>query len=629
MRAKFNLKAIVSLVLSLVMVFAVTGCFNSSKGNGNLTVIRMVVGDNAYGKDLLEDQASRFAILHEKDSYAPGKEGVKIEVEFSGSALTINESILSEGYHIIATGDGYTKAFSAGQNGFVANLNDIMTTEIEGENKTIADKIPDSNKWSYYLDSKVDNLESGYYGLPYTEAYGGLTFDKDIFDTGFYFASAEEENVNTYISEILPGNIQYNFTDASGEKTLGPDGKPNTGDDGLPSSLYELIALCEYLTYEGIPPFLITSQPNFYINYFVEALYVSLLGYENGKALKDFDSDGVDVVVGYTDDELFPGEKGISGVKKPITQRVTIEEKDGYYLSHSLEKYYAFAFIQLAEQNEWFKDVVDAKTAQLNFLLGYHQTERRGAMLIENSYWVNESRIRGNFDNYKIIDGSKPAASRNPDREYRWMSLPVNISTMVDGTDVNVNTGLSIESKKGENPTLYIPDGGYYCVNARFSNDQEIMSAISDWFKFIYSDAELSWYTAKANYGYMLDYEIADVDYDNASAYTKHFIDTLRIANKVYPYGTSTVYKNNYSKLGKQGGSASYLFGGGDLGTTNVRAFLKQKASTGNPVLACFEDKIINISGWSGYFGSNAEVPEAQKYPVGHPKAGQDIKYEG
>jgi hypothetical protein len=348
-----------------------------------------------------------------------------------------------------------------------------------------------------------------------------------------------------------------------------------------------------------------SGKMGFYINYFTEALYVSLLGYENGSALKDFaTTKKVDVVTGYTDEDLF---EGLPGVKKPITAQVEINEKNGFYMSHSLEKYYTFAFMELMEEKEWYhadsnEPNVGATTAQLDFLFGLHEPERRAAMLIENSYWNNESRIRENFADYNTFYGET-----HPNREVRWMSLPVNIFTSVNGTnDVEITDGIT-ESTKGEPITLYIPDGGYYCVNARYQNNTEIMSAIKDWFLFYYSDAELSSLTAKTGYNMMLEYDVKDSDLTDSTSYVKSYAKLLKDANKVYPYGTSSVYKKQRAKLGKQGGSASYLFGGGDLGTTPVREYLKA-----NSVLKCFEEKIITFTDWNGYFGTGAgnEVPE-------------------
>ena len=647
MKNKFlsRVKSIIALMMCLIMVSGFVACSTGGGDPKNVTVIRILTGDNAFGLDLLRDQGKRFAELHKDDSYAEGKTGVLFKIEHDGAAITLDEGMLNEGYHVISTGSGYITAGGAASNGWIASVDDIVTEVNPYDGKTIASKIPAFTKKAYRLDSSQDpeNTPNGYYGLPSQEAFGGLTYDKDLFDRdGYYFADPAKydatnvDDFSFYKSEILGDNVTYKFTSDLESRSVGPDGLPETEDDGLPSSLYELIVLCEKLDNDSIKPFIMSGKMNFYINYFTEALYTSLLGYEDAKALLDFKSDEVDIVVGYSDEDLFPGPNGLENVKKPITQKVKIKENCGYYMSQTVEKYYTIAFMQLMEQQNWYASAANspnkgAADAELDFVFGLHQPARQGAMLIECSYWVNESRIRENFKDYDIMYGKT-----HPNREFRWMSLPVNISTTVDGTNTTVNTGINNESKKGEYATLNISTGGFYCINARYANNKEIMDVLTDWFRFIYSDQELSWLMAHGNYSYLVNYQLDDSlipaqseELNKAPSYTRSFMNLLKTANKVYPIGDSKVYDNNKAKLGKQGGSASYLFGGGDLGTTDIRSYLLSKANKANPVLVCFEEKMLDINKWQGYFGSNAEVPEAQKYPAGHPKEGQDIKYEG
>lgn len=618
-----KMKSMVCVLLCALLSFGAFACTTKGGDDDGVTNLTILVGDNAFGKDILEDQAERFSEIYAEKSYATGKKGVKIKVETSGSAITINESLLSEGYHMIDTGDGYTSVENAASSEWIVNIDDIMTTKIAEDDKTIADKIPENIRYRYYLDVE-DESKAGYYGVPNSEAYGGLTYDKDLFDTkGFYLAAPNAEGF-AYECTLLGADKVYKFVDSNGEKSVGPDGVPNSEDDGLPSSLYELIALCDYIKFNSVYPFTISGKMDFYINYFTEALYSSLLGFENAKAQKDFKSDSMDIVVGYTEEDLIPG---LPGVKKPITENVKIDEAHGYYTSMSVEKYYSFAFMKLMEEQNWYSSAsnspnMGASATQLDFLFGLHETDRAGAaaMLIECSYWVNESRIRENFKDYNVRYGKT-----HPNREFRWMSLPVNIMTAVDGSDTSADTDIgTTESKKGEPITLNISTGGYLCVNARYKDDAEVMGAIKDWFLFRYSDEELSWSEVQGCYGVMLEYEIKDKHLEGASNYAKSYAKLVASANKVYPYGDSDVYRNNSGKLGKKGGSGSYLFGGGEEGLTPVRDFLLLTS-----VQSAFETRMFTKSAWDGFFGSSDQVAEAWVYPEGHPKAGKPITYEG
>jgi hypothetical protein len=608
-------KIVCSLLLCCLLAVSAVACGRKGDDDGTTTVIRIATnGSNTdYGSDIMEAQAERFNALHAEDSYAEGKKGVKVEIIPEGSDGTIDQGTISAAYDILYTGSGYTSVDSAAKSQWISNIDDIVKAKIPGEDKTIEDKIDSSIRWNYKVEQATNKAAKGYYAIPAYEAYGGLTYDKDLFDEGYYFART---GGTAFHSAIL--NKSYNFVGANGTKSVGPDGVEGTEDDGLPSSLYELIALCEKIKSAGISPFAITSDPNFYINYFIEALYVSLLGYENGKSLKDCNSTGIDVVVGYGSENLFPGE--LSGLKKPITERIAIDDSCGYYMSWTVEKYYTFAFLQLMEQKSWFNTVGKAKTAQYQFLQRIDNNSFGGAMLVENSYWVNGSRIRGNFADYEKYDKGQGGAHQT--RQFRWMSLPVNIVTTVDGSNnagelvPGTTTNLK-ESKKGEAATLYIPDGSYFCVNYKYHDNEEHLAAIKDWFQFMYSDAELSYLTAQTNYGYMVKYSVKESDVNNAPAFTKSytqsFVNLLNSANKVYPYGSSAVYKKNPGNFSKAGGAASYLFGGGSSNTINVRSYLVNTTTTegaADAVKVCFQEKMIPLATWDTY---NIDVPASTR----------------
>ena len=117
MKNSKKLKSVSALALCGVMSFGAVasgggggGGTSSSADAGKTTVLTMLVGENAYGTDILKEQAERFSAKYAEKSYATGKKGVAVQVETSGAAINIDESMLNEGYHIIATGDGYRRS---------------------------------------------------------------------------------------------------------------------------------------------------------------------------------------------------------------------------------------------------------------------------------------------------------------------------------------------------------------------------------------------------------------------------------------------------------------------------------------------------------------------------------------
>lgn len=621
-----KLKTIIALLLCLTMSVGAFACNTGGGDDGDITVLRMIVGDGGLGTQALEAQAARFAEKYANKSYADGKTGVILEVSANtGVSVNLNESLLSEGYHLIPSGDTYASLDAAVANGWVANIDSIIRSNTDGDNESILDKMPSSIAYKYRVSNpnsqNADKFD--YYAVPSSNYYGGLSYDKDLFDQkSCYIASPDaEEPVETYSSPIL--GKDFTFTSVASDKSVGPNGIAGDEDDGMPSSLYELIALCEYLNNEvGVKPFILTGKYKDYINYFADALFASLLGYENATALNEFESDSLDVVVGFSEDDLFPG---YSGAKKPITIPVAVDESCGYYTTHSVEKYYTYVFFQLMEEMGWYADSANSQKshieAQADFIFGIQANEkaRQGAMLIECSYWFNESEIRGNFLGYK------KTYREAPDRELRWMSLPVNVATSVTGTDAVVDTDICSyykENTKGEPMTLSCATSGFVCVNARYADDPEIMEAIKDWLLFANSDAELSRKTVEGMAGTQLIYDVKDTDYANAKSFKKSFYKMTKNANIVWPHGDSDVYRKNASKFAKGGNSAYFATGGAY--TTTVRETLKNGG-----LLKTFKDKILDISDWDEYFGSNAEVPTAAKYPAGHAKENQNVVFEG
>ncbi len=627
------MKKLLSTMLAVLLILT-TAMFAACGGGGNgevpidpskVTTIKIVTGGGGLGTNVIENAAKRFEDKFKDKKYAEGKQGVNVEVEPVGVMVTISESLLSEGYHVIYTSDG-TNTKKAASQGWIMNVDDIIRKNIQADGKSILDKIPDLTSWNYCLENVegTDNADGReYYSFPAPDYYGGLSYDKDLFDTrGFYVADASkkaDDRVSSYPSSILLEN--YYFTAAEECKSVGPNGIKGDEDDGMPSSLYELICLCEYLTEEGISPFLISGQYAYmYINYFADALCASLSGIENAQAMNSFESDSLNVVTGFTDEDIFPG---YSGAKKPIVETIKIDESCGYYTTMTLEKYYTYVFFQLMDEldPDWYGDVADSGTnhtgTQADFIYGKNQPERQGAFLIECSYWYNESTNADNFLTYKVSYPSEP------ERQLRWMSLPVNIATSVDGTNTSDNSLGVSESKKGETPTFCSVTSGYVCVNNSIKDDKEMIDALTDWFTFFYSDEELSKQAVDGGYGMALEYEVNPADYANAPSYIKAFYELRKDANVVYAYADNSVFRNHTGKFQK-GGNSTY-FATGPTYATSIRDSLEAYGIT-----KCFTDKIITKEGWAQYYGSNdtSVMPSAVKYPVGHPKAGQEIKFE-
>lgn len=593
-----------------VIALTCTACFGGGGNNSGgskpkhdpdeTTVITMYVGGGGFGSDTYEEQSERFYQSVKDKEYESGKKGAYIDVQVApdSSSTGLSETLLSKGYHIVG-GSSYWKSLQSSiTDGYVANIDSIIKSTIPGENKTIEDKIEESQRWTYAASRESDTDPYEYYAFPSSEAFGGLTYDKDMFDTkGYYIAApvADENNVEegkekTYCSIL---NDFYYFTKDAALKSVGPDGIGGNEDDGMPSSLYELIALCEKVKGDGISPFIYTEYYNWYINYFADALYASLLGKDNASAINNFESDGIDIVVGFTNEDMFPGAPEL-GLKVPKTVKIDIDESCGYYVTHSLAKYYVYAFFKLMEDQNWYKatGTKSHTEVQADFIFGKKDVTRQAAMLIECSYWYNESRIRNNFNDYAM---SYP----NDVREIRWMSLPVNIKTSVTGAEGSVNTGFNTESTKGASMVLSSSGDGFMAINKRYENDPVVMEVVKDYLLFIFSDAELSKFSVASRYHRSVEYDVNPADYANANSYTKAYFDLVKDATIAYAAGDSNVYRNNTIRF-VRGGNSGFFATTSSYGTP-IRESLK---ANGKNALECFKDKIITQEGWNNYYGA-------------------------
>jgi hypothetical protein len=328
----------------------------------------------------------------------------------------------------------------------------------------------------------------------------------------------------------------------------------------------------------------------------------------------------MEIVVGFTNENLFPS--GATGLKKPITVSIPIDESCGYYVTHSLEKYYTYAFFQLMNDQEWYKNMGSKShtDAQYDFIFGKSGIDNnaRAGMLIECSYWYNESHKVGNFTMFEI---DNPGVSR----ELRWMSLPVNIETSVTGVEGTASTSYgSTESTKGENMVLCETGSGYTCINARYADDAVAMEVIKDYLLFIFSDAELSKFSVAGCYHRAVDYDVNPEDYANSTSFVKSYFKLTKDATVAFATGGSGVGQNNTHRFGRSSNSGFFASGGAAFSTT-IRAGI---AASG--ALKLFKDKVITYEQWGeSYFGGADQVHSYKTYPVGHEKANQQIKFEG
>ena len=494
-------------ILSSLLVVGLTGCNgnkNPSKWTWNVdgpNKTKIIVGNfgGGIGSIWLEEAAERFAEKVFEKSYAEGKQGVYIS---HSDSFNLNTSTMGSSATSIFFDERFSDITQLAQQGLLLNLDSLVRNE---------------NRTGGSLDSLIfENAKDGlqlnneYYGLPHYEYYGGFSYNRDIFNDALaYFAAPEVGS---------PWETDYgtfNFIDSlDDEKSAGPDGKTGTSDDGLPSSLTELLVLCDFLkTSASIPPFVISGQHHEYSDYIVSGLWTSLAGTEQMKNY--FNCSGEIEVVKkdgegnflFTDEEAIPG----TGIKVPETETITLTKANGYRGNDMVAKYYAIAVGEVLTRKGYYNTDSDISTkshydAQRSFLFnGKSSAYDKAAMLIDGTYWYNESEEQNVFDQYEKLTGKK---KENVD--VKWLPLP----TVVNDEEVKENT-----------PCLVDMGASYAMVNANISNNNELKTACLEFIDFLYSQEELINFSVSTGMSRMIKYNLTDTQKSNSGKFYENLFN--------------------------------------------------------------------------------------------------------
>lgn len=601
-----KISKLVALISMLVMTVAAVGCggggipggTTSTDKNDKRVNIYVATDGGGLGSDWLSKAGKRFADANENTNWgvdADGKEKIGVVITPQPqSAVSIGGDSATSGTAIYDLSSSKPIAEYV-NNGWVLDITDIMTEKIDirdGQSVSIADKIDESAKSTYYYNNK-------YYSAPSVEYYPGLAYKLNLFASdGLYIAKDDNaEYAESFHSDVL--GLDFYFTKSASSvvavqgKSCGPDGVFGTDDDGLPSSFYEFIALCERMKKQGISPIDFTSQYTYYSNFVLTSLMASLQGYERAKANYTFDADEIEIVTGFTNENLFPG---LPNVKKPITKKIKVTEETGYYTTWSVEKYYAEVFMKLCQAKDWFSTSVTASSSQRDaiykfVMTGYNptSTEKIG-MHIDGSFWYNEARIAGYLD---ALEESMGMGGAYDPAQFGWMSLPVNV-------DASVTEG------NGKGQTLVEMWQSMFVINANVANNPALMKASKAFLQFLCTDDELSKYTSLTTVQKSLNYTLTDDDYSAMSSYGKQLWTMTRgtNANKVlYFAGNNATFNGNRDAF-----SIGYTNNVFAVGTTVFYDYMTNTANASKTLDEIFKSQAKSKNDWKAMYKGASEV---------------------
>ena len=558
-----------AIALSALSVLSMVAC-GTTGNSGNKTVITMVNFEGGVGTDWLDAAVVRFEAQNSGKSYESGKTGVDVKVTpAQGTTAYITTT---SGYNLVVV--ERTSLMQYIQSGLLYDISDVVKDTSSGA--SIESRIDEGTL------GRLQGNDGKYYGLPHYEFFSGLSYDRELFDEGYYFA-ADSSSGNTWNSSNYTG-WSANFVDKNGVKSCGSDGIEGTQDDGLPSSLYELLLLCAKFAEDGIEPVQLTGKYLNESNYLMSGLWTALAGYDEIQTLYSFDSSscaGQDGVKGTADDgkvevlkidnngkiiltneNLF---EGISYIKKPQTEWVEITQENGYLTNDLASKYYATAFLEILETENWLSadsddDSVDHVAAEKNFIFGDYNGATPKAMLIEASYWWNESNMAGNMLDYTEI-------VEKEERDIRFMPLP---------------TSLNVTATQGNGRKLTLADVGYATIvaNANIKGKTATEDAVKDFLKFLYSEQECIAYTKSTGCMRPMNYTVED-----KNSIDPFFADMLKLRENSAILGAgadNSIFKNNMESfmLELDGAPFKPSFGVGTMYNNYLTAIREKNATT-------------------------------------------------
>lgn len=515
-------------VLSLGMFAACgNGDIGQDAGNSSSKVTEFSFrqwGGTASNSDWLKNAINRFTALKANESYEDGKTGVKITTATNKA----NEYASSLPEYDILLDENVANVYNMQTRGLLADISDVVG---KLESKIEPQLLP-----------KLKGADGKYYALPHYTYDVGISYNIDVFKTNnLYIAAPGETNVRAYKSDLAENPVNFVLSE-NVKKSCGPDGKTDTYDDGLPSSLEEFIVLCDYIkTQKGFNPFALNTidEGAGYAFMLIEALWSGMVGTNAMKAATcNFTNTAVEVV---KDVALsFDGTFLSTGIKAPITETITISEENGYKMYDMSARYYALSFLDLAKKQGWFKNEnMSNLKAQEYFVLGEYNgdSKDRCAMLVDSSYWYGEAVAAGTIAKFTTASGGD---------EPKVSIMPTPTQLLGQVTENN-----------GKAPTI-IDTTSTLFVNKRVEKNPGQFRAIKEFIEFLYSDAELKAFTETSKLTINMDY---DYDETKLGEFYKGVLAIETAAgDKVYTASENSKYlKNRESFSLIWGGKLNYF----------------------------------------------------------------------
>ena len=471
-------KKIVAAVLCLVTVCAVYGCSfrRDEREEYDPTKRYLYIGN--YNGGLGDAWLNALA-----DEYMAEHSDVVIRIENDKDRFadaTLLEQMDNYGYDMYFV-NAVTYSNYVGR-GKMLDITDIVTEDLDGESKSIADKMNPTLKEYYQTD------DGKFYAVPFFDSIFGTVYDVDLFEgEGLYY------NDN--------GELMCNDS-SSDTKSAGPNGKSGDYDDGLPATFTQWKDLLDTMKYDfSITPYVWTGEYPYYRYRWLTSMWAD---YE-GKS--DFDLN-----------MSFDGTYTFDGDSEPTV----ITTENAYLLQKQLGKKYALDFAEyVIDGGYYYTSSFDSTYTHMMAQHSYLDSAvygQRIAMIIEGGWWENEARSF--FGEIAAESGDEYAFGV---RRFAFMPAPK-----------------SDDGKSDPGTTLISSTGNSVAFIAANTSEADLAK---DFLRFVHTDHGLRTFTRMTGAIRPYDYELEDDDLAEMTHYAKNMWDIYHDDDTAISY--VTLYHND------------------------------------------------------------------------------------
>ena len=507
-------KKILTLTIAAATLIGMTAC-NVTPGPGDtaseqesvnpeMVQLNVYNYDGGYKTEWLDRAKARYEELHKNDVYGD-KKGIQIRVT-PGKLSLDPSSVKKDKYDVYFTesADYYTYV---NQNAFL-DITDVLTKENPYEKgKTIESKL-NSYQRDYF------NKDGKYYALPGYAGFFGIVYNLDLFyDNEYYIRKdadfADKDNLGKY------------FTNVESEKSVGPDGKAGTNDDGLPVTYDEFFMLCRRMLATNVTPLVWSGT---YAQKHLTGLTHSLAAQAEGaeQMMMTFTNKGTATTLGKIENGTF--------VKDAEPTEITT--KNGYELARRKGNYDALTFInELINgmvndihyyHDDSFKNGFSHTNAQEAFLKdGNVNNNNKIGMLVDGAWW--ESEASDVFTGMATSNGDKYSKTN---RKFGWMPLP--------------------KKERNDNGITLLEDM-FSSVFVKSTIEENKKAIAIDFLQFLHTDDELRQFTVVTNTPKAFAYTMSEENMSKMTEFGRSLFTLKDSAEVVYPLDRNSVFVNNQS----------------------------------------------------------------------------------